>query len=78
MHPQPTVTPATYGSRTAHGRVHSLTAGRKFKIYGTPSENDPKHAAGKADCGALVSTAATLTDEPVNCPGCLRPKATRR
>jgi hypothetical protein len=58
--------------RTAHGTVHALTIGRTYKMYGSPRVNKLGVPNGKADCGALTSSAATLTDEPVTCVKCSR------
>lgn len=62
----------TYRVKTAHGTVHSLTDGRRFTNQGLKVTNRAGRVQGKADCGSLTSSAATLTDEPVNCAKCLR------
>ena len=56
--------------KTAHGVVHSATIGRTYKLYGMPQVNRERVAAGKADCGALTSTAAKVTTDPVTCSKC--------
>lgn len=60
----------TQNVRTARGIVHRATIGRQYKIYGYPQTNRKGVAASKADCGAIVSTAATIVAGPVTCPKC--------
>jgi hypothetical protein len=63
---------AKYNVRSAHGRIHILTAGRQYKIHGTgPYTNRPDSECGKADCGALTSASTVITTEPSNCPKCI-------
>lgn len=57
--------------RTATGTVHHLTVGRTYKQHGATYANKYGERIGRADCGAQTSSAATLTDEPVNCSKCL-------
>ena len=61
----------TYNVRTAHGTVHQMTAGRTFTMRGSARVNKPEVVNGKADCGALTSSAASHTTEAVNCKSCL-------
>jgi hypothetical protein len=61
----------TYRVKTAHGTVHSMTDGRKFTNGGLKVANSRSRVQGKADCGSLTSSAASFTDEPVNCAKCL-------
>jgi hypothetical protein len=63
-------TTETHNVRTAHGTIHRLTAGRAYTHRGYPTANKAGSKCGKADCGALTSAAARVTDEPVNCPKC--------
>jgi len=60
-----------YRVRTAHGNVHAMTDGRKFTNAGLKVANQFGRVQGKADCGSLTSSAATLTQEPVNCLKCI-------
>ena len=59
-----------YTRRTGAGTVHTMTAGKGYTLRGHWLTNDPANLWGKADCGALVSTAASPTEEPVNCAKC--------
>lgn len=74
VHPLPAVNVVKQNVRTAHGTIHSATIGRTFKLHGYPQTNRAGVAAGKADCGALTSTAAEVVpahSHPVSCPKCL-------
>jgi len=62
---------ATMNVRTAHGTIHRKTIGRTYRGHGHLYTNGDDCAAGKADCGALVSTAATITDAEVTCARCI-------
>lgn len=64
--------PTAINVRTATGTVHSLTVGRTYKQYGVTCTNKATSQIGRADCGAQTSSAASLTDEPVNCGKCSR------
>lgn len=61
---------ARYNVRTGSGTVHTFTAGRARTVRGVRTVNRPDSPVGKADCGAITSAAATLTDEPATCPKC--------
>jgi hypothetical protein len=61
----------THNVRSAHGTIHSLTDNRVYIFRGMKAENRPGSKFGKADCGAITSGAARVTDEPVNCAKCL-------
>jgi hypothetical protein len=66
-----TTTASAYNVRTAAGTVHRMTTGRTFRQYGaTRTNRGPSSPCGKADCGALTSAAAAVTDQAVNCPKC--------
>lgn len=58
--------------RTATGTVHAFTIGRTYYSRGETMTNTADTAAGKADCGAQTSFAATFTDSPVTCPKCAK------
>lgn len=57
--------------RTSRGVIHALTVGREYTQQWRRLTNLAGFPSGKADCGSLTSGAATVTDEPVNCPRCL-------
>lgn len=65
------MTATTYRVRSAHGRIHILVDGRKYKVHGILFVNRADSMCGRADCGAVTSTAATLTHEPANCERCI-------
>ncbi|WP_157224305.1 hypothetical protein [Nocardia paucivorans] len=56
--------------RAARRTVRALTLGRRYTDQGIRGENRAGSAVGKADCGAITSAAATLTEEPVTCRRC--------
>jgi hypothetical protein len=56
--------------RTAHGTIHSSTVGRSYTLHGAPQVNIVGVAAGKADCGSLLSTAAEIVTDAATCPKC--------
>lgn len=64
--------------RTSHGMVHALTIGRQYKDDGRPGVNSVDSAIGKADCNALTSAVADITDAPVTCARCIERDALRR
>lgn len=61
-----------YRVQSAHGRIHILTDGRKYKVHGIPFVNSAESMCGRADCGAVTSTAADLTHAPANCERCIQ------
>jgi hypothetical protein len=67
-------TETSYRLRTTRGVVHAVTEGRTFRIQGFRGTNRAEYIGqrgSKADCNALVSSGAVLTDEPVNCTRCV-------
>jgi hypothetical protein len=60
----------THNVRSAHGTVHRFTDGRVYTFRGMRAENAHGSRFGKADCGAITSGAARVTDEPINCAKC--------
>lgn len=57
--------------RTSRGVIHALEPGRNYTDQGRRTMNIAGFPSGKADCGSITSGAATVTDEPVNCPRCI-------
>ena len=61
----------SYRLVTGAGIVHSMTAGRTYRLHGVEVTNKPEFVTGKADCGALTSSAARHTESDVTCEKCL-------